>query len=111
MTRALLGFLLISILALNIEAKKGNSKENWTKENSKEMKDKNRDLVCGYEKNCEIQGTQISRLDKKKLADCCDECSSNQDCYFFSYDKKNKVCFLWQQNGQKSNKKKDCKFH
>lgn len=120
--KILFTLFLISLLALNVEAKKGknskeknskekgeNSKENWTKENSREMKNRERDLVCNYEKDMGVEGRMIRRLNKKKLADCCDACSAAKNCYFFEYDKKEKTCFLYRQNGRLVKKKK-CKI-
>ncbi len=100
--------LFLAILAVNVEAK--GSGEKWSKENSQEMKNRNRDRICGYDKDKVIEGTQLRSLGKRKLADCCDACNADSSCFFFSYDNKDKNCFLWAQGSRVRSGKKGCKL-
>jgi len=114
MNKKLLLGLVVAVLVMSIKAKKNskekNSKENWTKENSKEMKNKDRDRTCGYDKDKAIEGTQLRSLGKRKLADCCDACNADSSCFFFSYDKKGNECIMWAEGSRIGKGKKGCKF-
>ena len=100
--------LFLAILSLNVEAK--GSGEKWSKENSQEMKNRNRDRICGYDKDKVIEGTQLRSLGKRKLADCCDACNADSSCFFFSYDKKGNECIMWAEGSRIGKGKKGCKF-
>jgi hypothetical protein len=103
--------LVLAVLALSVKARNNStSSESWSDENSQEMKNRNRDMICGYDKDKAIEGTQLRSVGKRKLADCCDACNADSSCFFFSYDKKNNNCFLWAQGSRVRSGRKDCKF-